>query len=285
MNKLKIAIQKSGRLYDDSVRLLKDCGIDLKNGVNKLKAECDNFPMEIYFLRDDDIPQYVEDAVADIGIVGENVLFEKNKKAEIIEQLGFGKCRLSVAIGRSESYTGVEFLNGKKIATTYPTLVRQFLEKNKIRAEIHEISGSVEIAPGIGLADAIVDLVSSGSTLFMNGLKEVETVLRSQAVLIRNQRLGTDQQVLLEKFLFRIRAVKKARNNKYILLNAPNERLQEIIGLLPGMKSPTVLPLAEAGWSSVHSVLNENDFWEIIERLKDAGAQGILVVPIEKMII
>lgn len=285
MNKLKIAIQKSGRLYDDSVKLLKDCGIDLKNGVNKLKAECDNFPMEIYFLRDDDIPQYVEDAVADIGIVGENVLFEKNKKAEIIEQLGFGKCRLSVAVGRSEIYEGVGYLNGKKIATTYPTLVRQFLEKNKISAEIHEISGSVEIAPGIGLADAIVDLVSSGSTLFMNGLKEVETVLRSQAVLIRNQRLGEDQQLLLEKFLFRIRAVKKARNNKYILLNAPNERLQEIIGLLPGMKSPTVLPLADPGWSSVHSVLNENDFWEIIERLKGAGAQGILVVPIEKMII
>ena len=285
MNKLKIAIQKSGRLYDDSVKLLKDCGIDLKNGVNKLKAECDNFPMEIYFLRDDDIPQYVEDAVADIGIVGENVLFEKNKKAEIIEQLGFGKCRLSVAVGRSETYEGVEYLNGKKIATTYPTLVRQFLEKNKISAEIHEISGSVEIAPGIGLADAIVDLVSSGSTLFMNGLKEVETVLRSQAVLIRNERLGEDQQQLLEKFLFRIRAVKKARNNKYILLNAPNERLQEIISLLPGMKSPTVLPLAEPGWSSVHSVLNENDFWEIIERLKGAGAQGILVVPIEKMII
>jgi ATP phosphoribosyltransferase len=285
VNKLKIAIQKSGRLYDDSVKLLKDCGIDLKNGVNKLKAECDNFPMEIYFLRDDDIPQYVEDAVADIGIVGENVLFEKNKKAEVIEQLGFGKCRLAVAVGRSETYEGVEYLNGKKIATTYPTLVREFLAKNKISAEIHEISGSVEIAPGIGLADAIVDLVSSGSTLFMNGLKEVETVLRSQAVLIRNERLGEDQQLLLEKFLFRIRAVKKARNNKYILLNAPNERLQEIIGLLPGMKSPTVLPLAEPGWSSVHSVLNENDFWEIIERLKGAGAQGILVVPIEKMII
>ena len=285
MNKLKIAIQKSGRLYDDSVKLLKDCGIDLKNGVNKLKAECDNFPMEIYFLRDDDIPQYVEDAVADIGIVGENVLYEKNKKAEIIEQLGFGKCRLSVAVGRSESYNGVSYLNGKKIATTYPTLVRQFLEKNSITAEIHEISGSVEIAPGIGLADAIVDLVSSGSTLFMNGLKEVETVLKSQAVLIRNERLGADQQLLLEKFLFRIRAVKKARNNKYILLNAPNDQLQEIIGLLPGMKSPTVLPLAEPGWSSVHSVLNENDFWDIIERLKGAGAQGILVVPIEKMII
>jgi len=285
VNKLKIAIQKSGRLYDDSVKLLKDCGIDLKNGVNKLKTECDNFPMEIYFLRDDDIPQYVEDAVADIGIVGENVLYEKNKKAEIVEQLGFGKCRLSVAVGRSEAYEGVEYLNGKKIATTYPTLVRQFLDKNGIRAEIHEISGSVEIAPGIGLADAIVDLVSSGSTLFMNGLKEVETVLKSQAVLIRNERLGADQQALLEKFLFRIRAVKKARNNKYILLNAPNDRLQEIIGLLPGMKSPTVLPLAVKGWSSVHSVLNENDFWEIIERLKAAGAQGILVVPIEKMIV
>jgi len=285
VNKLKIAIQKSGRLYDDSVKLLKDCGIDLKNGVNKLKAECDNFPMEIYFLRDDDIPQYVEDAVADIGIVGENVLYEKNKKAEIVEQLGFGKCRLAVAVGRSETYDGVGYLNGKKIATTYPTLVRQFLEKNRVSAEIHEISGSVEIAPGIGLADAIVDLVSSGSTLFMNGLKEVETVLKSQAVLIRNERLGADQQVLLEKFLFRIRAVKKARNNKYILLNAPNHRLQEIIGLLPGMKSPTVLPLAEEGWSSVHSVLNENDFWDIIERLKDAGAQGILVVPIEKMIV
>jgi ATP phosphoribosyltransferase len=285
MNKLKIAIQKSGRLYDDSVRLLKDCGIDLKNGVNKLKAECDNFPMEIYFLRDDDIPQYVEDAVADIGIVGENVLYEKNKKAVIVEQLGFGKCRLSVAVGRGEPYEGVEYLNGKRIATTYPGLVRQFLEKNGIRAEIHEISGSVEIAPGIGLADAIVDLVSSGSTLFMNGLREVETILRSQAVLVRNEQLGPEQQQLLERFLFRIRAVKKARNNKYVLLNAPNDKLPEIIRLLPGMKSPTVLPLAEAGWSSVHSVLSENDFWEIIERLKDAGAQGILVVPIEKMVM
>ncbi len=285
MSKLKIAIQKSGRLYDDSVKLLKDCGIDLKNGVNKLKAECDNFPMEIYFLRDDDIPQYVEDAVADIGIVGENVLYEKNKKAVIVEQLGFGKCRLSVAVGRGEAYADVAYLNGKRIATTYPGLVRQFLDKNGIRAEIHEISGSVEIAPGIGLADAIVDLVSSGSTLFMNGLREVETILRSQAVLVRNERLGLEQQQLLERFLFRIRAVKKARDNKYILLNAPNEQLPEIIRLLPGMKSPTVLPLAEAGWSSVHSVLSENDFWEIIERLKEAGAQGILVVPIEKMVI
>jgi ATP phosphoribosyltransferase len=283
--KLKIAIQKSGRLYDDSVKLLKDCGIDLKNGVNKLKTESDNFPMEIYFLRDDDIPQYVEDAVADIGIVGENVLYEKNKRVDIVERLGFGKCRLSVAVGRAEQYGGVSYLNGKRIATTYPVLVGQFLEKNKVSAEIHEISGSVEIAPGIGLAHAIVDLVSSGSTLFMNGLKEVETVLQSQAVLIRNGRLDAEQQQLLERFLFRIRAVNKARNNKYILLNAPNEKLQEIIGMLPGMKSPTVLPLAEPGWSSVHSVLNENEFWEIIERLKGAGAQGILVIPIEKMVI
>lgn len=285
MNKLKIAIQKSGRLYDESVKLLKDCGIDLKNGVNKLKTESDNFPMEIYFLRDDDIPQYVEDAVADIGIVGENVLLETNKKVDIVEQLGFGKCRLSVAVGRSEQYSGVNYLQGKRIATTYPVLVQQFLDKNKIKAEIHEISGSVEIAPGIGLADAIVDLVSSGSTLFMNGLKEVETVLQSQAVLIRNESLEDAKQQILEKFLFRIRAVKRARNTKYVLLNAPNEKLKEIIALLPGMKSPTVLPLAEPGWSSVHSVLSENDFWDIIERLKGAGAQGILVVPIEKMVM
>jgi ATP phosphoribosyltransferase len=283
--KLKIAIQKSGRLYDDSVKLLKDCGIDLKNGVNKLRTESDNFPMEIYFLRDDDIPQYVEDAVADIGIVGENVLYENCKQVDIVEHLGFGKCRLSVAVGRGEQYTDVSYLQGKRIATTYPTLVRQFLAKNKVEADIHEISGSVEIAPGIGLANAIVDLVSSGSTLFMNGLKEVETVLQSQAVLVKNKNLNEEQQSILDKFLFRIRAVKKARNTKYILLNAPNDKLKDIIALLPGMKSPTVLPLAEAGWSSVHSVLNENDFWDIIERLKDAGAQGILVVPIEKMII
>lgn len=282
---LKIAIQKSGRLYDDSVRLLKDCGIDLKNGMNKLKTEADNFPLEVYFLRDDDIPQYVEDAVADIGIVGENVLLEKNKQAQIVEKLGFGKCRLSVAVERKEKYDGVNYLQGKKIATSYPVLVQNFLNENRVSAEIHEISGSVEIAPGIGLADAIVDLVSSGSTLFMNGLKEVETVFKSEAVLIRNNDLTLQKQNLLDKLLFRIRAVRKAGNNKYILLNAPNENLEKIISLLPGMKSPTVLPLAEAGWSSVHSVLNENEFWEIIEKLKDAGAQGILVVPIEKMII
>jgi ATP phosphoribosyltransferase len=284
-NKLKIAIQKSGRLHEESVRLLKDCGIDIKNGGNKLKTEADNFPMEIYFLRDDDIPQYVEDEVADIGIVGENVLYEKNKQVEIVEKLGFGKCRLSVAVGRTEHYDDMKFLEGKRIATSYPEIVSRFLKENKINAEIHEISGSVEIAPGIGLAEAIVDLVSSGSTLFANGLKEVETILRSEAAMIKNSGLSKEQNVLLEKLLFRIRAVKKAKNNKYILLNAPNDHLKTIIGLLPGMKSPTVLPLAEPGWSSVHSVLNENEFWEIIEKLKDAGAQGILVVPIEKMII
>jgi ATP phosphoribosyltransferase len=283
--RLRIAIQKSGRLYDDSLQLLKDCGIDLKNGINKLKTEADNFPMEVFFLRDDDIPQYVEDAVADIGIVGENIIYEKNKKVIVSEKLGFGKCRLSVAVGRNESYKDFNFLQNKKIATTYPVLVDRFLKEKNIQAEIHEISGSVEIAPGIGLADAIVDLVSSGSTLFMNGLREVETILRSEAVLIRHPELGAGQQQILEKLLFRIRSVHKARHTKYILLNAPNDKLKEIISLLPGMKSPTVLALAEPGWSSVHSVVNEDDFWEIIEKLKQAGAQGILVVPIEKMIL
>ncbi len=283
--KLRIAIQKSGRLYEDSTRLLKDCGIDIKNGINKLKTEAENFPLEIYFLRDDDIPQYVEDGVADIGIVGENVVLEKDRHVISVEPLGFGKCRLSVAIGRKEEYASPAALEGKRIATSYPLLVKKFLDEKAINAEIHEISGSVEIAPGIGLADAIVDLVSSGSTLFMNGLKEVEVVLRSQAVLIRNEALTNDKLELLDRLLFRIRAVRKAKNNKYVLLNAPNENLEQIISLLPGMKSPTVLPLAEPGWSSVHSVLSEDRFWDIIEQLKAAGAQGILVVPIEKMIL
>lgn len=282
---LKIAIQKSGRLFEDSVQLLKDCGIDIKPGGNRLKVEAENFPMEIYFLRDDDIPQYVEDGVADVGIVGENVLYEKGREVEVVEQLGFGKCRLSIAVKRNDEYTDVHSLRDKKIATSYPYILEQYLRKNKVEAEIHEISGSVEIAPGIGLAHAICDLVSSGSTLFMNGLKEVETILESQAVLIKNISLVEEQVSILQKFLFRIHAVKQAKNTKYILLNAPNHSLPQIIGLLPGMKSPTVLPLAEEGWSSVHSVLNENRFWEIIEKLKDAGAQGILVVPIEKMIL
>lgn len=283
--KLKIAIQKSGRLHDDSIKLLKECGIDINNGVNKLKTEANNFPLEVFFLRDDDIPQYIEDGVADIGIVGENVVLEKQKQVNIVQKLGFGKCRLSMAVEKSVDYTSVKDLQNKRIATSYPVIVEDFLQQNGITAEIHEISGSVEIAPGIGLADAICDLVSSGSTLFMNGLKEVETVLKSEAVLAACHNLKPEQQLLLDKLLFRIQAVRKAKNNKYILLNAPNDKLNEIIGLLPGMKSPTVLPLAEAGWSSVHSVLNENDFWDIIESLKEAGAQGILVVPIEKMVI
>ena len=239
----------------------------------------------MFFLRDDDIPQYVEDGVADIGIVGENVLYEKNKTVDVVEKLGFGKCRLSVAIPRSQQYGGVETLSGKRIATSYPLLVGQFLDKNGVKAEIHEISGSVEIAPGIGLSDVVADLVSSGSTLFMNGLKEVETILQSQSVLIKNKSLNEEQLNLLHKLLFRIQAVKKAKRNKYVLLNAPNDKLKEIIALLPGMKSPTVLPLADSGWSSVHSVLSEDEFWDRIEKLKAAGAQGILVVPIEKMVI
>ena len=282
--KLKIAIQKSGRLYEDSMRLLKECGISVSNGGNKLKTEAANFPLEVYFLRDDDIPQYVEDGVANIGIAGENVVHEKRKKVEVLERLGFGKCRLSIAVGKNETFDR-EWLKGRRIATSYPVLLQQYLDQQKINAEIHEISGSVEIAPGIGLADAICDLVSSGSTLLTNGLKEVETILSSQAVLISKKDLPKDTQNLVNKLLFRMRAVQKARNNKYILLNAPNDKLDTIIGLLPGMKSPTVLPLAVEGWSSVHSVLQEDDFWDIIEQLKDAGAQGILVVPIEKMIV
>src|SRR6476620_705645 len=282
---LKIAIQKSGRLHDDSIQLLKDCGIAVKNGHNQLKTVADNFPLEAYFLRDDDIPQYVEDNVAHIGIVGENVLFEKNKSVDVVEQLGVGKCRLSIAVQKNDQYHDASYLQGKKIATSYPELTRQFLNVNNIQAEIHEISGSVELAPSIGLADAVCDLVSSGSTLFMNGLKEVQTILKSESVLVRSKKLEPDQQTLLNQLLFRIRSVKKAKNNKYVLLNAPNESLDKIISLLPGMKSPTVLPLAENGWSSVHSVLSEDEFWEKIEALKNAGAQGILVVPIEKMIV
>lgn len=283
--KLKIAIQKSGRLYEDSVKLLNECGIEMRNVKDRLRTESDTFPIEVFFLRDDDIPQYVEDQVADIGIVGENVLYEKNKEAIIVEQLGFGKCRLSLAIPKNENFEGPFSLQGKKIATSYPFLLQQYLDKNNVKAEIHEISGSVEIAPGIGLADAVADLVSSGSTLFMNGLKEVETILKSQSVLIRNVNLSEEKLALIEKLLFRIRAVKKAKRYKYILLNAPNDRLEKIISLLPGMKSPTVLPLAETGWSSVHSAINEDEFWDKIEALKAAGAEGILVVPIEKMIL
>jgi len=288
MNKevtLKIAIQKSGRLSDDSIGLLKECGIDLRNVKDRLRTASENFPIEVFFLRDDDIPEYVEDGVADLGIVGQNVLAEKNRKVATVEALGFGKCRLSLALPKSVTYEGASSLEGKRIATSYPLVVGNYLNKNNINATVHEISGSVEIAPGIGLADVVVDLVSSGGTLFMNGLQEAEVILESQAVLISNQHLSPEQKDILEKLLFRIRAVKKAKKNKYVLMNAPNNKLSQIISLLPGMKSPTVLPLAETGWSSIHSVLSEDEFWEKIEQLKHAGAEGILVVPIEKMIL
>ena len=283
--RLKLAIQKSGRLNEDSMRLLKECGIDIGNGVNKLKADATNFPLELFFLRDDDIPQYVEDGVADIGFVGENVVNEKAKKVEVAYELGFGKCRLSFAVRKNEEFTDPAFLEGKKIATSYPVLVQKYLDQHKINAEVHEISGSVEIAPGIGLADVVCDLVSSGSTLFMNGLKEADTILNSQAVLIKHKQFSPEQQQILNRLLFRIESVKKAKKNKYVLLNAPNDQLEKIIALLPGMKSPTVLPLASPGWSSVHSVIAESDFWDMIEQLKNAGAEGILVIPIEKMIL
>jgi ATP phosphoribosyltransferase len=283
--RLKLAIQKSGRLNQDSMQLLKECGIDISNGINQLKADASNFPIEVFFLRDDDIPQYVQDGVADIGFVGENVVYEKAKKVEVAYALGFGKCRLSFAIQKGEAFTGPQFLAGKKIATSYPVLVQKYLDQHQIIAEIHEISGSVEIAPGIGLADVVCDLVSSGSTLFMNGLKEAETILNSQAVLIKRNNLNAELVPILESLLFRMESVKKAKKNKYVLMNAPNAQLDKIIAVLPGMKSPTIVPLATEGWSSVHTVIEEADFWNLIEQLKVLGAEGILVVPIEKMIL
>ena len=282
--KLKIALQKSGRLSESSINLLKKCGIKFDNGISKLKSAARNFPLEIFFLRDDDIPQYVEDGVADIGIVGENILAEENRRVETVKSLGFGVCRLAVAVPKSFEYDSIKDLDGKKIATSYPTILGDFLRRNSVEAEIHTISGSVEIAPGIGLADAVCDLVSSGSTLFTNGLREVETVMMSEAVLIARPDLEAASQAILDKLLFRLKAVKAAEANKYILLNAPDERLAEIIELLPGMKSPTVMPLAEKGWSSIHSVIAESDFWETVENLKNTGAEGILVLSIDQMI-
>jgi ATP phosphoribosyltransferase len=281
---LRIAIQKSGRLQEGSLQLLKESGLAISNGRDQLKAQARNFPVEVLFLRDDDIPQYVEDGVADVGIVGENVLLEKGKQLELVKRLDFAKCRLSMAIPRSETYQGITSLEGKNIATSYPNIVRQFLATKGVQAGIHEISGSVEIAPGIGLADAICDLVSTGSTLLSNGLKEVEVVLQSEAVLISNPNLATHKQQILQKLLFRINAVQSAKNNKYILLNCPNDAIEKITSVIPGMNSPTIMPLSRAGWSSLHSVVNENDFWEKIDQLKSFGAQGILVIPIEKMI-
>ncbi|MFM7430251.1 MAG: ATP phosphoribosyltransferase [Flammeovirgaceae bacterium] len=281
---LRIAIQKSGRLQEDSLKLLKESGLSFSNGKDQLKTQARNFPVEILFLRDDDIPQYIEDNVADAGIVGENVWIEKQKKNDLVKRLDFAKCRLSIAVPRSENYTSVNYLDGKNIATSYPVIVQRFLDTHNIKAGIHEISGSVEIAPGIGLADAICDIVSTGSTLMSNGLKEVETVMQSEAVLIASPQLAQSKKEILDKLIFRFEAVQSAKNNKYILLNCPNESIKLITDVIPGMKSPTIMPLSRAGWSSLHSVVNENDFWEKIALLKSFGAEGILVIPIEKMI-
>lgn len=285
MSKLKIAIQKSGRLSENSIALLEECGLKLPNGGGKLITESSNFPVEILFLRDDDIPQYVEQNVAHIGIIGENVFLECGKEISVIEELGFSACRLSLAVPKETDYEGLSFFNNRKVATSYPNILENYFKENGISATIEVISGSVEIAPGIGLADGICDIVSSGSTLLSNGLKEVGTVLKSQAVLVSNQDLDPEVQQILNKLLFRIRSVQKATENKYILLNLPNDQLEKIIRILPGMNSPTILPLAKEGWSSVHSVIGEDKFWDLIDELKEAGAEGILVVPIEKMIL
>jgi len=285
MSTLKIAIQKSGRLSEKSKGLLEECGIKFSSGISVLKTSASNFPLELLFLRDDDIPQYVEQQVADIGILGENMVFEKNKDVEIIEKLGFAGCRLSLAIPKEENYTGPSWFMNKKIATSYPLTLSGFLKKNNLTAEIEEISGSVEIAPGIGLADAICDLVSSGSTLLTNGLHEVETILKSQAVIIGNKNLEEGKKEILRKLLFRISSVIKAKENKYILMNAPESAVEKICSILPGMKSPSILPLVNKGWCSIHSVVSEDQFWERIDQLKEAGAEGILVIPIEKMIL
>ncbi len=285
MENLIIAIQKEGRLSEYSLELIEECGILLaKEGKRKLISMGQNFPVQILYIRDDDIPQYVFDNVADIGIVGENEVMEKGREVDIVERLGFAKCRLSLAIPQSSKYGGKEYFNGKKIATSYPKILQNYLRKNNIQAEIHEISGSVEIAPGIGLADSIFDIVGTGSTLVSNRLKEVEIVCRSEAVMIANTSLPDNKKAILDDLLFRIKAVQRAKNYKYILLNAPNDKLDKIVELLPGMKSPTVVPLFEEGWSSLHSVVNENEFWEVISKLRKYGAQGILVTSIEKMI-
>jgi ATP phosphoribosyltransferase len=284
MTVLKVAVQKSGRLSEDSLKLFKECGIKFNNGAKKLKAVSHNFPVEFLFLRDDDIPGYVEDQIADLGIIGQNVLIESQKEVKEVKPLGFSRCRLSLAVSREVDYPGLQYFQGKSIATSYPGILSGFLRENGIEAEIHEISGSVEIAPGIGLAEGICDIVSSGSTLLSNGLKEVEKVMTSEATLISSKNLSDEKQHLLDDLLFRFEAVLSGRSNKYVLLNAPNDKLETIIELLPGMRSPTVLPLATEGWSSIHSVIQEDAFWQNIEALRSAGAEGILVVPIEKMI-
>jgi ATP phosphoribosyltransferase len=285
MKKIRIAIQKSGRLNEDSLQILKDCGISIDNGKDQLKASSRNFPLEVFYLRNGDIPQYLRDGVVDIAIIGENVLIEKGEDISIAEKLGFSKCKVSLAVPKSIKYNSVSDFEGKRIATSYPNTVKNYLDSKGVKADLHIINGSVEIAPNIGLADAICDIVSSGSTLFKNNLKEVEVMLTSEAVLAVSPQISPEGNVLLEKLRFRIQSVLRARQSKYVLLNAPNNKLDEIISLLPGMRSPTVLPLAEEGWSSVHTVINKDKFWEVIQELKKAGAEGILVCPIEKMVL
>jgi len=285
MSKLKIAVQKAGRLHDDSMQILKEVGISIDNGKDQLKASARNFPLEVFYLRNSDIPQYLKDGVVDAAIIGENILIEKGKEITVIEKLGFSTCKVSVAVPKSVKYNGVKDLDGKRIATSYPNTVNEFLQKNNIKADLHIINGSVEIAPNIGLADAIVDIVSSGSTLFKNNLKEVEIILKSEAVLASSPIISEAKQAILDRLQFRLQSVLKGRQSKYVLLNAPNDKLEDIISVLPGMKSPTVMPLAESGWSSVHSVIQKNEFWEIIDDLKAKGAQGILVCPIDNMVI
>jgi ATP phosphoribosyltransferase len=283
--KLRLAVQKSGRLLEGSLELLNACGIHVDNGEDRLRVTAAHFPMELFFLRNSDIPQYVEDGVADIAIVGENTLMEKNKEMEKMIPLGFSKCRLSIAVPKGVTYSGPNWLEGKKIATSYPNSLQRYLDKIRVHAEIHEISGSVEIAPNIGLADAICDLVSSGSTLFKNNLVEQEVLFKSEAWLVSNKSVSGEKKQLLDKLIFRMKAVLTAANNKYLLMNVPNEKVHEVIRLLPGMKSPTVMPLADHNWSSVHTVIGEDQFWDLIDKLKEAGAQGILVIPIQKMIL
>lgn len=285
MKKLRISIQKSGRLNEDSLKLIKECDIAIDTGSDQLKVTARNFPIEVFFLRNSDIPQYIEDGVADIAIIGENLLIEKQHNVKVLRKLGFSRCKVSLAVPKNVEYNGPEYFNGKKLATSYPNTLQKYLTANGINAEIHEISGSVEIAPNIGLSDGICDIVSTGSTLFKNGLKEVEVMHQSEAVIIAGNNLDDETQAILDQFLFRINSVLAARNNKYVLLNAPNNKLEEITALLPGMKSPTIMPLADSGWSSVHSVMSDHEFWENIDALKAAGAQGILIVPIEKMVL
>lgn len=283
--KIRIAIQKSGRLNEDSLRILKDCGISIDNGKDQLKANARNFPLEVFYLRNGDIPQYLRDGVVDIAIIGENVLIEKGEDIDVAEKLGFSKCKVSLAVPKTMKYGSIKDFEGKRIATSYPNTVRNYLKEKGVKAELHIINGSVEIAPNIGLADAICDIVSSGSTLFKNNLKEVEVMLKSEAVLAVSPKISEERKKILKKIQFRIKSVLQARQSKYVLMNAPNDKLDAVLKLLPGMRSPTVLPLAEVGWSSVHTVINRDTFWEVIDELKRAGAEGILVCPIEKMVL